>query len=167
MLSKRKVLTRTKEFLRKFLIIHYKEKKMLKKMTILIGALLCTSLMANVRDSVRVTKLNPDFLSRVQKGEIENITIEFKEGDRLPVNLRAEGDLFESVDSNPTFIEVKKNFFVRIMSNDLSMSFDGENFKPLKESIGGSLVANASSSNNDARNFPANIINIVFSAFVK
>ena len=88
---------------------------MFKKMTVLLGALLlCTSLMAQVRDSIRATELGINFLTKIQKGEIQNVTIEFREGDHLPINIRAEGDLFESVDNNSTLIEIKKNFFIRI-----------------------------------------------------
>lgn len=141
---------------------------MLKRVIVLIGALLLsTSLMAESNVTIRSTKLNAEFLNKIQKGEVENTVIEFIEGDRLPINLKAEGDLFESADSNPTFVEVKKHFFVKIMKNDATMSFDGEIYKPIKELLRGSGRVNVSSSNGDLQHFPASVITIVFSAFIK
>lgn len=74
---------------------------MFNKMIFVISALLiCTSVTANTGSSIRVSKLSPELIAKIQKGEVKNLVVEFKEGDRLPVNLKAEGDLFESVDSN-------------------------------------------------------------------
>lgn len=141
---------------------------MFKKMIVLMGAiLLSSSVMAGAIVPIRSTKLNAEYLSKIQKGEVENAVIEFLEGDRLPINIKAEGDLFESVDSNPTFVEVKKHFFVKIMKNNITMSFDGVTFKSIKELLGGSLTVNTSASNGDTESFPASVINVVFSAFIK
>lgn len=141
---------------------------MFKKMIALTGAIvLSTSLMAGTIVPIRSTKLNAEFLNKIQKGEVENTVIEFLEGDRVPVNIKAQGDLFESADSNPVLVEVKKHFYVKIMKSDITMSFDGERFRPIKECLGGSLVVNASSSDGETQNFPVSVINIVFSAFVK
>ena len=137
-------------------------------MTVLFGALLlCTSLMAQVRDSIRATELGINFLTKIQKGEIQNVTIEFREGDHLPINIRAEGDLFESVDNNSTLIEIKKNFFIRIYDSEVTMSFDGVTFKPFKETVGGSLSIGASPVGNDTNNFPVSAIGVLFKAFIK
>lgn len=141
---------------------------MFKKMIVLTGALLLsTSLMAGVIVPIRSTTLNSEFVSKIQKGEVENVVIEFLEGDRLPINIKAEGDLFESADSNSTFVGVKKHFFVKIMKSSITMSFDGEIFKSPKELLSGSLSVGASSSNGDTQNFPASVIHIVFNAFIK
>lgn len=141
---------------------------MFKKMIFLAAALLLnTPLMAGAIVPIRSAKLNAEYLNKIQKGEIDNAVIEFLEGDRLPINIKAGGDLFESVDSNPTFVEVKKHFFVKIMKSNITMSFDGETFKSIKELLSGSLTVNVSSANGDTQNFPASLIYIVFSALVK
>lgn len=141
---------------------------MFKKMIVLMGAILLnSSVMAGTIVPINSIKLTAEYLSKIQKGEVENAVIEFIEVDRLPINIKAEGDLFDSVDSNPTFVVVKKHFFVKIMKNNITMSFDGVIFKSIKELLSGSLAVNASSSNGDAQNFPVSVINVVFSAFIK
>jgi hypothetical protein len=141
---------------------------MFKKMTVFIGALLLnTSLIAGEIAPIRVQNLTAEYLSKIQKGEITNTIIEFIEGDQLPINIKAEGDLFESMNNNPTFVEVKKHFFVKIMNSTITMSFDGTIFKPIQELLGGTLSVDASSSNNDNLDFPASVINLVFNAFIK
>jgi hypothetical protein len=141
---------------------------MFKKMTaLLVALLLCSSLVAQARDLIRATELGSNFLTKIQKEEIKNVTIEFRVGDRLPITIRAEGDLFESVDNNPTFIEIKKTFFVRIDDSNVAMSFDGEIFKPFTDFVGGSLSIGASSEESDPNNFPAGAINVLFKSYIK
>lgn len=141
---------------------------MIKKMIfVILTLLLCLTVTANAESSIRVSKLSPELIAKIQKGEVENLVVEFKEGDRLPVNLKAEGDLFESVDSNPTFVEVKKDFYVKVTGSNIHMSFDGINFKPINELLRGSVSVGANSDNGNTENFPASVINVVFSAFLK
>ncbi len=125
--------------------------------------LMCSAVTANTGGSIRVTKLSSELISKIQQGEVKNLVVEFK----LPVNLTAEGDLFESVDSNPTFVEVKKEFYVKVTGSNVHMSFDGVNFKPINELLRGSVSLGANSDNGNTGHFPARVINVVFSAFVK
>lgn len=141
---------------------------MFKKMILVIlTLLLCSTVNASVENSIRVSKLSSELIARIQKGEVKNLIVEFKEGDRLPVNLKAEGDLFESVDSNPTFAEVKKDFCVKVDGSNLLMSLDGVNFKPFNQMARGSVSVGTNADGNNGTGFPAGAINIIFSAFLK
>lgn len=141
---------------------------MFKKMILVISALLaCTVAMANVENVVRITKINSQVLNEIQKGEARDLIVEFREGDRLPVNLKAEGDLFVSIDNNSTVVEVKKDFYVKIIGSNMYMSFDGIDFKPINELLRGNVSIGAKSDQSSSESFPANVINVVFSAFLK
>lgn len=141
---------------------------MFKKMTfVILALLLCSAVKADTGSSIRVSKLGPEMMTKIQKGEVKNLVVEFKEGDRLPVNLKAEGELFESVDSNPIFVEVKKDFYVKVTGSNVQMSFDAVNFSPINELIRGSVSVGANSDNSNTVNFPASVINVIFSAFLK
>ncbi len=121
--------------------------------------------MASVDNSIRVTKLSSNLIKKIQKGEVEDLVVEFKLGDRLPVNLKAEGDLFESVDSNPTFVEVKKDFYLNIKGSSLNMSLDGVNFKPFTK-VAKSKLSISTPNDNAIENYPASAINLVFSSLL-
>lgn len=141
---------------------------MLKKMFLVISTLLlCSTVNASVENSIRVSKLSSELIARIQKGEANNLVVEFKEGDRLPVNLKAEGDLFESVDSNPTFVEVKKDFYVKVDSSNLFMSLDGVNYKPFNQMVRGSVSVGTNADGSNGAGFPAGAINFIFSAFLR
>jgi hypothetical protein len=141
---------------------------MFKKMIfVMLTLLLSTMVNAGTEGSIRVSKLSPELMNKIQKGQVQNLVVEFKQGDRLPVNLKAVGDLFESVDSNPTFVEVKRDFYVKVSGPNVHMSFDGLNFKPINELLRGNVSVGANADQGNAENFPASVINVVFSAFVK
>ena len=141
---------------------------MFKKMTLVITILLiCSAVNASVSNALRVTEINSELISKIQRGEVQNLVVMFKEGDRLPVNLKAEGDLFESVDKNPTFVEVKKDFHLKVIGKNLSMSFDGVHFKPFNELARGSIFVGTNADDNNSENSPVGVINIIFSTFLR
>lgn len=141
---------------------------MFKKMIyVFLTLLLSFPVISSTDNSIRVSKLNADLITKIQKGEVKNLVVEFKLGDRLPVNLKAEGDLFESVDNNPTFVDVKRDFYVKVAGANIHMSFDGVDFKPINELLRGNISVGASSDQETISNFPASVINIAFSAFIK
>ena len=140
---------------------------MFKKMILVLSTLLiCSTVMANAESPVRATKLSPELINKIQKGEVINLVIEFRKGDQIPINLKAVGDLFESTDSNPTFVEVKKDFYINIKGPEVNMSFDGVNYKPYNKVIRGSLVMNTPNDNPNGDS-PATAINMIFSLFLK
>ncbi len=113
---------------------------------------------------VRAVELTSQLWSDFNKGEIQELVVEFRHGDRLPITLAAEGDLLETAELNPSYVTVKRNFWIKIEQNQMYLSLDGSIFKHFKDSLTGSFTAGASS---DDRNSAANAINLVFKAVLK
>lgn len=93
-----------------------------------------------------------------------NMTVEFRERDEIPVNLTAEGDFIETVQNQPTYIRVKRNFWLKLRNQDVLISLDGVNFKPLNQVVTGQLSAGADAV--DA-GIPVNSIQILLQMFMK
>jgi hypothetical protein len=113
---------------------------------------------------IRATELSSQVWSQFNRGEIGELTVEFREGDEIPVILQAGGDLIETRDNNPTFVGVKRSFWVRVAENQVLMSLDGSTFKPFSSVIEGSLTVGASSGHNGG---PANAVNVLLTAYLK
>lgn len=114
--------------------------------------------------TVRATELSPDLMLKFERGEIEELIIEFRQGDRLPVTLKAEGDLLEITEANPSYVVIKLGFWIKLQQDNIVMSLDGTTFKPIQDVITGSFSAGASS---DEQNGAANAIDLIFKAFLK
>ena len=138
-----------------------------KFLTTMIGALLLLSTQLFAQGTtkvVRATKLSPALWGQFHKGEIECLQVEFRQGDEIPVQLNAEGDLLETSESNPSYVTVKRGFWVQMKQDDVQISFDGTNYKPFKEAIAGTITAGASS---DEQGGIANAINLGFKLLMK
>lgn len=114
--------------------------------------------------ALRVAEISPLLWTQFNKGEIKDLAIEFRLGDRLPVNLQAEGDLFETSEVNASYLVVKRSFWLRVEQNDMLMSLDGTTYKQVKDLVTGSITAGAGS---DEQNGIANSINLVFKTILK
>lgn len=114
--------------------------------------------------TVRATELTAKIWSQLDKGEIEDLIIEFRQGDEIPVTLQTEGDLLETKSANPSYVGVKRSFWVRMEQNQILMSLDGVQFKPFHQMLSGSFTVGASS---DQSGGPANAINMLFKGFLK
>lgn len=114
--------------------------------------------------TIRAADLSPQIMSQFDRGEISELTVEFRQGDRLPVTLQAEGDLLETTETNPSYFTVKKAFWAKIEQYGILMSLDGVSFKPFKNVVTGSVAAGASASNPHG---VANAINVIFKAVLK
>lgn len=80
------------------------------------------------------------------------------------MTFQAEGDLLETKVINPSYLVVKRSFWVRVEQKDVLMSLDGTHFKPFNQIIGGSFTVGASSDQNGG---PANAINMLFKGNLK
>ena len=130
----------------------------------ILGTLILTQLSTAEARTVRATELNPQIWSQYNKGEFNELTVEFRQGDEVPLNFQAEGDLLETKVSNPSYLGVKRTFWVRMEQKQILMSLDGVNFKPFNQIIGGSFTVGASSEPNGG---PANALNVLLKAFLK
>lgn len=99
---------------------------------------------------------------KVFAGDFQNIVIEFRAGDVLPVTLSAEGDFLETRNPQPSELVVKKDFWLMAQKKDAQISLDGTHFKPLLEVVKGSLTV---STNNNPEGGQAQFINILFKAY--
>ena len=72
--------------------------------------------------------------------------VKFKEGDRLPVKLQTEGNLFEITQESTVYITVKHTFWIKFHEEKILASLDGIAFKPVQEVFGGSFQMGANNS---------------------
>jgi hypothetical protein len=116
--------------------------------------------------TVRATEMTPALWSKLEAGASSGdpMIVEFRQGDQLPVNIAAKGDLIETAQSGSTTVQIKRNFWLRLQNNDVDMSLDGVTYKPFKEVVGGSISADADANQSGG---PANVINVVFGAYLK
>jgi hypothetical protein len=141
-----------------------KNMKTFKLIIAIIGMLvLSNAALARVR-TIRAIDMGNSMWSDLARGKLGDIIVEFRQGDELPVNFEAQGDLLETKQPSISYVTVKKNFWLRLSQNEVEISFDGNEFKKLNESVTGSIEAGAGSAVNGG---VADAINIVFKAFLK
>ncbi|MEK7690994.1 MAG: hypothetical protein AAB425_08235 [Bdellovibrionota bacterium] len=114
---------------------------------------------------IRATELGKEIWQIFEKGKISTLTVEFRQGDRLPVKFQAQGDLLETDDSTVSHVIVRKQFWLRLKNDNILMSLDGTKFKAIKKLIEGSLAAGANGDLPDGG--AANAINVLFKAYLK
>lgn len=113
---------------------------------------------------VRATDMADNMWSDLSKGKLGDVSIEFRQGDQLPVTFEAQGDLIETRQTSVSYIGIKKNFWLRVRRNEVEISWDGATFKKLNEVLKGSLEVGAGSTENGG---VANAITIMFKSFMK
>jgi hypothetical protein len=126
----------------------------------------CLLFFAGVSEAktVRATEMNSALWSNLSKGTLSDIIIEFRQGDELPVNLTAEGDLMETTQSATSYIGIKRNFWLKVQASKIQISLDGTTFKEMSDVLSGRIEAGAGSDQNGGI---ANAINVAFKAFLK
>ncbi len=114
--------------------------------------------------TIRATEMSGSLWSRLTAGSAEELIVEFRQGDELPVSFSAEGDLLETSRVGVSYVQVKRSFWLKLENNDVQMSLDGTAFKPIKDMVTGSLTAGAGSGDNGGI---ANAINLGVKANLK
>lgn len=133
------------------------------KMTLMITGMLLLAGQVEAK-IIRATDLGANVWSDLSRGKLADVTVEFRQGDEIPVNLTIEGDLMET--KQPTalnYVEIKRNFWLRLNNNNFEVSFDGTTFKKFSDYLTGRMEAGGSGSANGI----VNSINIIFKAFIK
>jgi hypothetical protein len=131
--------------------------KLLKPVLLSAFCLLTTNAFGK---TLRPADLSEKELQNFFKGQTSDV-IEFREGDQIPVVLKAECDILESTSPAPTMVEVKKGFYLKFEDEQLLMSWDGGDFKPYRDLIAGKLEVKANESS------PVSGVDIIFGAFIK
>lgn len=131
---------------------------MLRGLVFLVASTMMTT--GAFAKTMRASQLGESALQSFMSGDHDDV-LEFQSGDKIKVTFKADGDLLESTSNGFTKLKVKTTFYIRKDNDQLLMSFDGQDFKPLKEVITGRLSANAS------RDSAATDINIVLFANIK
>src|SRR5690606_15542266 len=88
----------------------------------MVAAVIALGASAAEARTVRATELTSKIWSQLDKGEIEDLIVEFRQGDEIPVTLQTEGDLLETKSANPSYVGVKRSFWVRMEQNQILMS---------------------------------------------
>ena len=136
----------------------------LRMVIVLTGMLVLTGAVPASAKVVRATEMGSSMWSDLTKGKLDEVTVEFRQGDELPVAFEAQGDLMETRQTSVSTVGIKRNFWLKLSQNDIVISMDGTTFKKLNEVTSGSLEAGAASATNGG---VADAINIVFKAFLK
>ena len=138
-------------------------KKTIQALTIIMGIGLVGAAHAK---TIRATEMNSSLWSQFAAGATaaEEVTVEFRHGDELPVSFGAEGDFLETTRTGTSYVSVKRNFWLKLQKNEVQISLDGSTFKQMKEVVAGSFAAGASSEQNGGT---ANAINLVLKANLK
>ncbi len=131
---------------------------------VIAGMLLLSNASHASGKAVRATEMGPTVWADLSSGKLGEMTVEFRQGDELPISFEAQGDLFETKQTAINYIGIKKNFWLRLSQNDVHISLDGITFKKLSDVLTGSLEAGAGSAQSGG---VADAINIVFKAFLK
>ena len=131
-----------------------------------ITALILGILLTGVAEAktIRATEMNSSLWSRLTAGTAEELIVEFRQGDELPVSFTAEGDLLETTRTGTSYVSVKRNFWLKLQNDNIQMSLDGAAYKSIKDVISGSLTAGAGSEQNGG---VANAINLGLKANLK
>lgn len=122
-------------------------------------------LAAGTSKAIRATELNGSIWNDFEQGLISDLLVEFRAGDRLPVTLEAQGDLIETTETAPSYVVVKRPFWVKVGQRDILMSLDGTLFKPIQEMARGSFTAGASSDQGGGG--VASAIQLLFKAYLR
>jgi len=133
------------------------------KVVLTIASLLMLTVVSEAK-SVRATELNESVWSQITSPSAKGVVIEFREGDEIPMNFTAEGDLVETRQAATSSVRVKRNFWLKVDASNMQISFNGRDFNELSEVLSGSLEAGADSQQSGGL---ANAINIAFKSFVK
>jgi hypothetical protein len=113
---------------------------------------------------MRATEMGTSVLNDIAKGSLEDITIEFRQGDEIPVTFSAGGDLFESTQNSVGYLGIKRNFWIRMEKNSIQMSLDNISYNDIQKVVGGSFEAGTGA---DQSGGPANALNLVLKAFLR
>ncbi|MEN0059524.1 MAG: hypothetical protein AAGB31_11865 [Bdellovibrio sp.] len=138
--------------------------KSVKMKLLVVGVLLLSGVVQASGKVIRATEMGTTMWSDLTKGKLGDVVVEFRQGDELPVEFEAQGDLIETRQTSVSYVGIKRNFWLRFSQNDVEISLDGTTFKKLNEVLTGSLKAGAGSAQNGG---VADAITIMFKAFLK
>lgn len=131
--------------------------------TALVMGLLISTQFAEAR-TIRATEMSGSKWAQLTQGKLQDLVVEFREGDELPMTFVAEGDLIATTHSPITYVTIKRSFWLKAGHNTLDMSLDGNTFKPFNQVITGQAGIGALP---DQEGGPATSIQATFKAFLK
>lgn len=136
-----------------------------KKALLILGIFLLSGASQGAGERViRATDLGPKIWSYLASEKEDDLLIEFRQGDEIPVSFEAHGDLIETRQTALNTVVVKKSFWLRLSQNTIEMSLDGRTFKTLSETLEGTLQLGTGSAQNGG---VANAITILFKGSLK
>jgi len=118
---------------------------------------------ASPAKAFRATDMRSSDWDAIQKAQ-QDVIVEFRSGDEIPVSFASEGDLLETTTTGVSYVKVKRDFWLKISSAGIQMSLDGSEFKPISDVLKGSFQAGAGA---QSPGQPANSINLLLQAYLK
>lgn len=115
------------------------------------------------RKTIRAVDMTSADWSEIQRAK-QDIVVEFRFGDEIPVSFASEGDLLETTVTGVSYVKVKRDFWLSISKTGVEMSLDGSQFEPISDVVTGSFTAGAGS---QSPGHPVNAINLMLKANLK
>ena len=84
---------------------------------------------------VRFSELSPIEIQQMRTGRLTDVTVEFRQGDKVGVNFEVRGDFLQSDGVISAPLVVKTTFYVKVKENAFLLSLDGDKFHPLSEIV--------------------------------
>ena len=131
---------------------------------ILVGLIAVGHLATAQTRLLRASEMNSDQWSEILTKGSEDVTVEFRQGDEIPVSFSAQGDLLETKKPGISYVQVKQTFWFKLQNNDVVISLDGSNFKPLNQIVSGSFSASAGAAQSG---LPVNAVELSLKALLK
>ena len=137
---------------------------MKKQITVLaVAGALLMSAQVQAR-TVRAGDMTASQWSQLMSQGSEELTVEFRQGDEIPVSFGSTGDLLETTTTGVSYVKVKRQFWLQLGERGVQMSLDGNSFRPLQDVVTGSFSAGAGSAQ---PGIPVNAINLMLKANLK
>ncbi len=138
--------------------------KTLLSTTLILGALFIGGTTTAQPKILRAGEMSSQQWSELTASDSQDIIVEFRQGDEIPVSFTSEGDLIETVQTGVSYIKVKKSFWLQLQNDNVKISLNGVSFKNLNDVIRGSFSAGASA---NTPGIPVNSIHLMLKAFLK
>ncbi|MGE3954538.1 MAG: hypothetical protein AB7F31_05005 [Parachlamydiales bacterium] len=88
--------------------------------------------------ATNVADVEEAVLKEMTLGHRPEVVLVLEEGQQLPAQALIGGELLQFWTEGPLMVEVKRTFYCRCANEDVELSLDGENWRPMAEFITGS-----------------------------
>lgn len=127
--------------------------KMINDMMKLVAGAVFAAMLPTGQDTIVLGKQTPAQARELARGQMKpGATVKVPAGVELPINIAMRGDLAATVEPvTPVKLKARRDLWIRFTGDNVVLSLDGVNYRPVTEVITGS-VSFSLSSNEDGSN---------------